>query len=153
MITLDILSYIVYSLFGLLAVVFLLLIRTEVRLRRLLKGRDSKTIEDTLIHLTKNLKSFAQFTKKTDERLTKAEAELERSIQGVGIVRFNPFKGTSGSNQSFSTAFLTKRGDGVVVSSIYSREHTSVFAKPIERMESKFGLTEEEKEAIEQAST
>jgi len=153
MIPLDILHYIIYSLFGFLVIAFILLIRIEIRLRRLVQGRGSKTIEDTLGYLENNLKSLEQFSERTDKRLNKAEVELERSIQGTGIVRFNPFKGTSGSNQSFSTAFLTKDGDGLVISSIYSREHISIFAKPIEKKGSEFGLTDEEKEAIEQASS
>lgn len=150
--SLDILSYIVYALAVLIAVVFVLLIRNEMRLRRLLQGKSARTLEDTIKHLDKNLKNLTIFKEEAEKRLKKNEGELLKTIQSVGIVRFNPFKGTSGSNQSFVIALLNKKGDGVVFSSIYSREHVSVFAKPIENKVSEYDLSKEEKEAIAIAS-
>jgi len=71
----------------------------------------------------------------------------------VETIRFNPFKGNgSGGNQSFSTAFVNEEGDGVVISSLYSREHISVFAKPIKKMSSEYEMTKEEKDSLEKAS-
>ena len=77
---------------------------------------------------------------------------MKKSVQAVSTIRFNPFKGNgSGGNQSFATAFLNEDTDGVVISSIYSREHTSVFSKPINKGVSEYELSGEEKEAIENA--
>jgi hypothetical protein len=56
-----------------------------------------------------------------------------------------------GGNQSFATAFLNEDGDGVVISSLYSREHTSVFAKPVKKHSSEHEMSNEEKEAMEEA--
>jgi hypothetical protein len=67
-------------------------------------------------------------------------------------VRFNPFKGTgSGGNQSFATAFISEEGDGLVISSLHSREHVSIYAKPLRDGRSDFELTEEEKKAVKEA--
>jgi hypothetical protein len=67
-------------------------------------------------------------------------------------VRFNPFKGTgSGGNQSFATTFLNEENNGVVISSLYSREHTSVFSKPIKNGVSEYELSDEEKESFAEA--
>lgn len=150
--SLDILSYIVYALAVLLAVVFALLIRNEGRLKRLLQGKGTETLEDTIKHLDKNIKNLTMFKEEAEKQIKKNEGELLKTIQGIGIVRFNPFKGTSGSNQSFVIALLNKKGDGVVFSSIYSREHVSVFAKPIENKVSEYDLSKEEQEAIVIAS-
>jgi hypothetical protein len=66
-----------------------------------------------------------------EEYLTTVEKRLKKSIQGVETVRFNPFKGTgAGGNQSFSTAFVNEKGDGVVLTSMYARDRISMFAKP-----------------------
>ena len=73
-------------------------------------------------------------------------------MTGVETVRFNPFKGDgSGGNQSFSTAFVNEEGDGVVISSLYSRERVSVFAKPVKKMSSEYEMTAEEKESLQKA--
>jgi len=46
---------------------------------------------------------------------------------------------------------LNEDGDGVVFSSLYSRERMSIFAKPIKNGKSEYELTEEEKEALKKA--
>jgi hypothetical protein len=68
------------------------------------------------------------------------------------MLRFNPFKGTGdGGNQSFSTAFVSEKGDGAIISSLYSRDRVSIFCKPLASFESSFELTDEEKEVLEAA--
>ena len=46
---------------------------------------------------------------------------------------------------------LNEEGDGVVLSSLYSRERMSIFAKPIKNGKSEYELTEEEKKLLEKA--
>jgi hypothetical protein len=75
------------------------------------------------------------------------EESLGHAVQRVGLVRFNPFSDTGG-DQSFSIALLDGRGDGIVISSLFSRTETRVFAKPIHDGTSKYNLTGEEIEAI-----
>jgi hypothetical protein len=65
-------------------------------------------------------------------------------------IRFNPFP-DQGSNQSFAIGLLNEEKDGVVISSLYSRERMSVFAKPIKNGKSDYELTQEEKEALQKA--
>ncbi len=71
-----------------------------------------------------------------------------RSIHRVGLVRFNPFRDYSG-NQSFALALLNSGGNGVVISSIHTREGTRVYTKEIKKNAPVNNeLTEEEKQAI-----
>jgi len=88
------------------------------------------------------------------ERISKELENLKKEnkfyIQKVGIVRFNPFKEVGG-NQSFSIALLDGNDDGVVITSLYSREGNRIFGKPIKNGKSEYLLSEEEKKAIEQA--
>jgi len=82
------------------------------------------------------------------ERLTDGlQRKLERSVQGVGMVRFNPFRDTGGA-QSFAIALADDHGDGFVLSSLYRRDATRVYAKPLLGWKSPYPLTEEELEAI-----
>ena len=126
-----------------------LVIWMYVKLRRFLVGIDSKNIGDSLNFVSGNLKDLQNFRKELEEYLTTVEKRLKKSVQSVNTVRFNPFKGIGGGgNQSFSTAFLNEEGDGVVISSLYSRDHVSVFSKPIKKMKSEYELSEEEIAAV-----
>src|SRR3989344_2717001 len=73
------------------------------------------------------------------------------NIQRAGVVRFNPFVETGG-NLSFAIALLDGKNNGIVISSLHSREGTRVYAKSIQHGESQRRLTEEEEQAIKQAN-
>jgi hypothetical protein len=91
------------------------------------------------------------------ERLTALETRVaglqehgRGALQRVGVVRFNPFEDT-GSNQSFALAMLDERGDGIVISSLHSRQSTRIYLKPISRGQSETALSDEESEALRRA--
>jgi len=72
-------------------------------------------------------------------------------LQRVGLIRFNPF-GDTGGNQSFALALLDDHGNGVVISSLHSRETTRIYGKPVKNFaEAGFEFSAEEKQAIEMA--
>ncbi len=122
----------------------------QKRLRGLLIGKNAKTLEDSIMSVSKELQDLKQFTREMETYLTTVEARLKRSIQGVETIRFNPFKGTgSGGNNSFSTAFISEKGDGVVLTSMYARDRISMFAKPVKEFSSEYELSEEEVESIQ----
>jgi hypothetical protein len=95
--------------------------------------------------------------KKSEERLDGIEpriAELEKiakiSVQKVGFIRFNPFHDTGG-DQSFSLALLDRENNGIIISSLYTREGTRVYAKEISGGRAKHALSDEEKKVLEEA--
>lgn len=142
----------VYILAGVAILLIIWIIRLEFRLARLLIGKNARTLEDSFVSITSDLKELHQFTKEMEHYLGHVERRLKRSVQGVETVRFNPFKGTgSGGNQSFSTAFINEKGDGVVLTSMYARDRISMFAKPLKEFKSEFELSDEEKESINRA--
>ena len=125
------------------------IIRLEIKLHRLLLGKNSRSLEDSIVEGHKNLERLNEFQKEAITHFVNVEKRLNRSIQAVETIRFNPFKGTGeGGNQSFATSFISENGNGVVISSLYSRDRVSVFSKPLEKFGSTFELTEEEKEVI-----
>lgn len=83
-------------------------------------------------------------------RLEVAEGTGNRSMQNIGVVRFNPFADT-GSNQSFALALLDSRGDGFVLSSMHSRQQTRVFLKAVVGGKTESAVSDEEVEAIRRA--
>ncbi len=87
---------------------------------------------------------------KISEELENLKKENKFSVQRVGVVRFNPFK-EIGGDQSFSAALLDGNNDGIVITSLYTREGNRVYGKPIKAGLSEYLLSEEEKKAIEMA--
>lgn len=132
---------------SILALVLLLAFRR--RLVRLTRGKNG-SMEETIDILGREMKEMQGFRAELEEYLKFAENRLRGSVQGVGVVRFNPFE-AQGGNQSFASAFLDEHGDGVVLSTLNARERVGVYAKPIKGGISTFDLTDEEKEAIAQA--
>lgn len=100
------------------------------------------------------LNNFSILNQKVSElskELESVKKEMMFSVQKVGVVRFNPFSETGG-DQSFSVAFLDGNNNGVVITSLYGREETRVYGKPVKEGESEYSLSKEEKEAIQQAT-
>lgn len=106
-----------------------------------------------------NLKEVLDYFKELEKNFEKLSQELENlkkenkfSIQKVGLVRFNPFSGVGG-DQSFSIALLDGNNDGIIITSLYSREGNRVYGKPIKGGQSKYQLSKEEQESIDKAIT
>lgn len=144
--------FIAYIAGGVSLLLFIWIIRLEIKLRKLMSGKSGKSLEDTIISMNKEIEDLKMFEKESISYFKNIEMRLHRSIQGVKTIRFNPFKGTGdGGNQSFSTSFINESGDGVVISSLHSRDRVSIFSKPLEKFKSNFELTDEEKEVIEES--
>lgn len=128
-----------------------LLLSLRRRFARLALGRTG-SIEESVGILSRETRELQAFRAELETYLKQAELRMRASVQGVGVVRFNPFQGEgSGGNQSFAAAFLDERLCGVVLSTLYARDRVGVYAKPIENGSSSFELTAEEKNAIEKA--
>ena len=109
-------------------------------------------MDDALNILRKEVEYLKQYSENTTNKFQNIDKKIGKTISGLETVRFNPFKGTgSGGNQSFATALINKDGDGVIISSLYSRDHVSVFSKPVKNMTSEYELTTEEKLALQKA--
>jgi Protein of unknown function (DUF4446) len=117
---------------------------------RLVRGGPGRGLEELLERHLDRMETTAERVEQLDELCQQLERTLQHAIQRVGIVRFNPFSDTGG-DQSFSIALLDGAGDGLVISSLFGRAETRVFAKPVQSGQSKYTLTGEEQEAIQLA--
>jgi len=126
------------------------IIKTEKRLKRFFAGKKAKNLEENIIILENDISKLKLTEEKIEKELIKINKKLKKSIRGLEIIRFNPFS-DQGSNQSFAIGMVNENGDGVVLSSLYSRERMSIFAKPVKNGESEYELTTEEKEVLEKA--
>ena len=146
--------YILYALIAVIVLLVVWVIHLEITLRKLLCGTGAKSLDEVLAAIKKELAFLQQYKEVSENYIAKMDARVRKSITGIHTTRFNPFKGTgSGGNQSFATALVNENGDGVVLSSLYAREHVSIFSKPINHFASEYELSEEEKGALSQAKS
>jgi hypothetical protein len=144
-------TYIFYALIAIVVLLIVWIVRLEYLLKKMLHGR-GETLDESIAAIKKDIAYLRKYKEVSEEYIEKMDERLRKSITGVKTVRFNPFKGTgSGGNQSFATAFVSENGDGVVLSSLYSREHISIFSKPLEKFGSEYELSAEEKNVLAEA--
>ena len=84
------------------------------------------------------------------QEIKKLEGKLAFAIQYVGIVKYNAFDNV-GNNLSFSLALLDQFKNGVIITSIYGRDFTTIYGKPIQYGKSDYQLSDEEIEAVDRA--
>ena len=124
----------------------------DVKLKKFLADKNATSIGDSMVSLASRADTLEKFRANLEEYLISVENRLKKSVQAVHTVRFNPFHAAGGGgNQSFATAFINETGDGVVISSLYSRDAVSIFGKPLKNHASEYELSEEEKQAIKMA--
>ncbi len=116
----------------------------------LFQGKEAKDlekiIEDQREEINKN-KNDAEDLFKVSEKIHQIAS---KGIQKIGLVRYNPF-GDIGGDQSFAIALLDAYDNGLIISSLHSKEGTRVYAKPVEKGKSSYQLSDEEKKAVEEA--
>jgi hypothetical protein len=84
-------------------------------------------------------------------RTKSVEAQSRLAVQSAGLVRFNPFREDTGGNLSFALALLDADDNGIVLSSLHSRQSTRVYIKAITAGQSDQALSDEETQALRQA--
>lgn len=83
-------------------------------------------------------------------RVAQLEALARTDLSRAGFVRYDAFA-DSGAGLSYALALLNRHGDGVVLNSIYSRNDTRTFGKPVAGFKPTVHASAEELEAIERA--
>ena len=125
-------------------------VKTEKRLSKFFLGKKAKDLEETIAILEENIENLKNAKISAEKEIVAINKKLKQSVRGLETLRFNPFP-DQGSNQSFAIGMLNEENDGLVISSLYSRERMSIFAKPIKGGKSEYELTVEEKEALKKA--
>ncbi|MFZ3301863.1 MAG: DUF4446 family protein [Microgenomates group bacterium] len=103
-----------------------------------------------LVKISKQ-KDFINNTKEIKE--IKSEFEIfknlsKANIQKVGLIKFNPFNETGGDH-SFSLALLDGHKNGIIITSLHTRERTRLYIKDVSSGKSKIELSSEEQKALQ----
>jgi hypothetical protein len=96
---------------------------------------------------------FSKINARTERLVVRTEQfdkALAHTVQGMGFVRYSAFEDTGG-DQSFSLALVDGEGDGMIISALYGRDATRVYAKPVQGWISSRPMTSEEEQALTKA--
>ncbi len=139
----------VLALLGLGGMVFLLARQQRLlgQYQHLMAGTSGGNLEQALNDHIAEVRETGSQVEALDRLARRLEKAAYFSLQHVGVVRFNPFHDTGG-DQSFAIALVDGHGNGVVLSSLHARDVTRVYAKPLQKWESAYSLTDEERQAI-----
>ncbi len=125
-------------------------IRLDRKYRSIFKKTNSVSIDEVLLSLIRATEELEAGAKKHEQVLSAHDARIRASIKRAEVIRFNAWDDIKGE-QSFTTGFINENGDGVIVSSLYARDRTSIFAKTVTAWTTNQTLTEEEKQLLESA--
>ncbi len=136
-----------------LSVLTYVVFRVTRHYNRLTEGISKHSLKEILEHILKTQNNTASRVDTLDRAINALEKDGAFHIQRIGIVRFNPFSDTGGS-QSFTLAILDGHDNGLVMTSLYARTGNRWYVKEVRAGKGKeLALSKEEQTAIAKAQT
>ena len=120
------------------------------RYRKMMTGVDGQNLERMLIGHIEETQHVVEEQKRIDAENKAIQDLLQKALTRVGVVRFRAFE-DMGSDLSYAVALLDSDNSGVILSSIFGREDSRSYVKPIEKGQSTYTLTDEEHQALQKA--
>lgn len=124
--------------------------RITEKYNALVKGVENGNLEEILMNNLKEIDDLRLEVNKLQLESKELDERIKNAIQKIGFIRYNAFS-DMGSELSFSIALLDDKLNGFVITSIYGREESTTYAKPILDGKSKYQLSVEEMQAIDRA--
>jgi hypothetical protein len=134
-----------------LSVLSVFLFRMIGHYNRLTRDISERGLKEILEQILKRQQGLIEETAHLQRTLDIQGKDGELHIQKLGLVRFNPFSDTGGS-QSFTLALLDKGDNGWVMTSLYARTGNRWYVKEVRSGKGKeLELSKEELAAIKRA--
>lgn len=116
-----------------------------------MKGQDGRSLEKSFQKKFENMDYVNEELKNINTRLNRIDANLLKTYQKIGIVKYDAFKEIGGT-LSFVLVLLTKEDDGFILNSMHSNaEGCYTYIKEVKKGEVFVALSEEERQALEDA--
>ena len=140
---------------GIIAIVWLLFLTSFLvwfyfSLRNILKDSKDKNFLKTFKNIEeiqqKNLKDILNLNLNLDS----FRKESRLNIQRVGLTKYNPFKETGGNN-SFSLVLLDGNKNGIIITSLHTRERTRFYLKEVKLGKPDLELSDDEEKALKES--
>lgn len=145
------LSIICITLVILTIVLFVKMSKLNTRYLLFMRGKEGKSLEEAFSKKFENMDYINDEMSNVNDRLKFIEANLLKTYQKIGIVKYDAFKEIGGT-LSFVLALLTKENDGFILNSMHSNsEGCYTYIKEVKKGEVFVALSEEERRALEDA--
>lgn len=148
---------IIIAMFALIVILFIITINANMKYTRLkasyqifMKGKDGKTLEDSIFERFEELDKLTELTLKNRQAIRKVREDMMSDLQKVGIVKYDAFQ-EMGGKLSFALTLLDGNNSGYIINSMHSREGCYNYIKEIVKGESYIELSEEEAESLDRA--
>ncbi|MDD6119534.1 MAG: DUF4446 family protein [Selenomonadaceae bacterium] len=146
----GILGVLVIIMYGIIINLAMNLNYLKKRYRKMMTGVDGANLERMLIGHIDEVKAVVAKNQELEAENKRLDAWLQTAITRIGVVRFRAFE-DMGSDLSYAVALLDSHNNGVILSSIFGREDSRSYVKPIKDGQSTYTLTEEEQQALHEA--
>ena len=150
-------AYFILGLSGLCLILLIYAIVLTSKLGKISKRRSTKLAEGQIGDIADCLTDHADTLSRLGvqmEQISSNQAELgndlQKCLRKIGIVRFNAFEDVGGE-QSFALAMLDANKNGVIISNLYGRQDSRLYAKSIVNGNGERTLSDEERKALEKA--
>ena len=132
-----------------------LLIYYILLLRAFMTGSTGKNLETTLLSAHAHIKELTTRTTLLEATAHTTDSLLTHSPRLLSTLKFDAFAGPGGASmsgkQSFATALVSPKGDGIVIVGLLGRDNQRVYIKQIKEWKAEIQLTPEEQEALDKA--
>ncbi|MCJ7856141.1 DUF4446 family protein [Lachnospiraceae bacterium NSJ-143] len=126
-------------------------IKLKNRYNKLAGGSgDSDTLEEQFKKFYETSEQINEKYDKISEAVMDLSKNMDKCVQKVGIIRYNPFD-EAGGNLCFAIALLDSKNNGIILNGIHSRSGCYTYAKPVELGVSEYILSQEEIQALNMA--
>jgi low affinity Fe/Cu permease len=150
----------VYIILALIVVVLILIViiimtytflnKLEKKYRKLMRGVNKNNLEEVVISYLDRIDEVKEENDSMKQMYDELDGRLKTCVQKTSIIRYKAFDNV-GSDLSFSIALLDGKQNGIILTSIYGRNESTTYAKPVDKGISRYELSQEESKALEQA--
>lgn len=117
------------------------------RLSRFTTGREAANLEEIMIKRFSEIRQIVKNEKEQNKDINMINDKFLTTFCKIGLVKYDAFKEMSGK-MSFSLALLTENHDGIILTSMHSREGCFTYCKEVTNEESYYILSHEEQLAL-----
>ncbi|MBE5925263.1 MAG: DUF4446 family protein [Lachnospiraceae bacterium] len=121
--------------------------RMNRRLSNFTSGNDGANLEEVIIKRFSEIRQVVKNEKNQNRDIKAINDKFLTTFCKIGLVKYDAFKEMSGK-LSFSLALLTENHDGIIITSMHSREGCFTYCKEVTNEESYYILSEEERLAL-----
>ena len=124
--------------------------KAQKRYKQLLNGSTGRDLEALALDNIAKMNELIAKNNKIDQDYAGMRSLFESSVQKVAVHRFCAFK-DMGGDLSYAVAMLDYHNTGVVFSSIFGRQESCSYVKPIIEGKSEYPLSDEENKVLAEA--